>query len=101
MMLSEYPTTAGHTSVVNNLCLGLTKLGYRTAIGAFKFTKEPPQGTTKVVLNKLKLIIRGVDYLRTNTQIPKNVMERLGWSYVGSSLNSEYVKPYIKELITK
>jgi len=63
MMLSEYPTTAGHTSVVNNLCLGLTKLGYRTAIGAFKFTKEPPQGTTKVVLNKLKLMIRGVAYL--------------------------------------
>jgi len=63
MVVSEYPTTAGHTTVINNLCIELQKLGYRTGIGAFKFTKDPPHGTSKVVLNKMKLLFHGVEYL--------------------------------------
>ena len=42
-IVATYPATYGHTSVINNLCQGLTKLGHRTAIGAFTFKKDPPK----------------------------------------------------------
>lgn len=63
MVVAKYPATHGHTTVINNLCIGLGKLGYRTAIGAFSFDKEPPHNIETVKLNKLKLLRYGVEYL--------------------------------------
>ena len=63
MVVAKYPATYGHNTVINNLCLGLKKLGVRSAIGAFSFTRDPPQGIEKIVLDKGKLIRHGVDYL--------------------------------------
>ena len=63
MVVAKYPATHGHTSVINNLCLGLQKFGIKTAIGAFAFTDEPPSGVEKIILDKRKLLLRGTDYL--------------------------------------
>lgn len=63
MVVAKYPATYGHTTVINNLCIGLDKLGYRTAIGAFSFDKDPPQNVEKVILKKSKLLRHGVGYL--------------------------------------
>ena len=63
MIVSKYPATHGHTTVINNLCLGLSKLGYRTAIGAFSFSANPPNNIEMVKLNKFKLLTQGLDYL--------------------------------------
>jgi len=63
MVVAKYPATHGHTTVINNLCFGLHKLGYRTAIGAFSFDKEPPHNIERVTLSKSKLLRYGVSYL--------------------------------------
>jgi len=63
MVVAKYPATHGHTSVINNLCLGLKKFGVKTAIGAFTFTEEPPSGIEKIILDKTKLLQHGTDYL--------------------------------------
>lgn len=63
MVVANYPATHGHTTVINNLCVGLTDLGYRTAIGAFSFHSDPPQKIEKIKLSKSKLILHGVNYL--------------------------------------
>ena len=51
-IVATYPATYGHTSVINSLCQGLTKLGHRTAIGAFNFKKDPPKNHFKKVYQK-------------------------------------------------
>mgnify|MGYP000158453857 FL=1 len=63
MIVAKYPATHGHTSVINNLCLELKNLGYRTAIGSFDFKKDPPKGVEKIKLYKLKLLFSGISYL--------------------------------------
>ncbi|TAK22532.1 MAG: glycosyltransferase family 1 protein [Nitrosarchaeum sp.] len=63
MVVAKYPATYGHTTVINNLCVGLNKIGFRTAIGAFSFDEEPPQGIEKVILNKKELLSKGADSL--------------------------------------
>jgi len=63
MVVAKYPATYGHTTVINNLCVGLNKIGYRTAIGAFSFDEEPPHNIEKIKLNKWKLVTQGVKYL--------------------------------------
>lgn len=63
MVVANYPATHGHTTVINNLCIGLAKLGYRTAIGAFSFHSDPPQNIEKILLSKSKLMSQGLDYL--------------------------------------
>ena len=63
MVVGKYPATYGHTTVINNLCIGLNKIGYSTAIGAFSFEEDPPNNIPKVKLNKLKLLTSGVNYL--------------------------------------
>lgn len=63
MIVAKYPATHGHTSVINNLCLELKNLGYKTAIGSFQFEKDPPTGIEKVKLSKLKLLLHGISYL--------------------------------------
>lgn len=63
MVVAYYPATYGHTTVIDNLCAGLKKLGHRTAIGAFRFHKDPPFGIEKIKLSKIKLLTKGVSYL--------------------------------------
>ena len=63
MVVSKYPTTFGHTSVINYLCKELNELGYRAAIGAFSFDSDPPFNIEKIKLNKRKLLTTGISYL--------------------------------------
>lgn len=60
MIVAKYPATYGHTTVINNLCQGLKKLGHRTAVGAFVFESDPPEGIEKVELSKKQLFRSGV-----------------------------------------
>ena len=53
-IVAKYPATYGHTSVINNLCRGLTNLGHKTAIGAFHFESEQQENVEKVQLKKLE-----------------------------------------------
>ena len=63
MVVRKYPADHGHTTVINNLCLGLKKLGYKTAIGAFSFQSNPPHNIKQVNLSKIKLLTSGINYL--------------------------------------
>lgn len=63
MVVARYPATHGHNSVINNLCLCLKKVGIRATIGAFSFTSNPPNGIEKIILDKGKLLRKGVSYL--------------------------------------
>jgi len=63
MIVAKYPATYGHTSVIDNLCTGLNKIGFKAAIGAFSFEKNPPNNIEKIKLNKSKLLTSGVQYL--------------------------------------
>ena len=63
MVVAKYPATYGHTTVINNLCIGLNNLGYKTAIGAFSFESEPPANVEKVLLKKSELLKNGVNSL--------------------------------------
>ena len=63
MVVAKYPATYGHTTVINNLCVGLNKIGYSTAIGAFSFDGDPPNNIPKVKLSKFRLLTSGVNYL--------------------------------------
>ena len=48
MIVAKYPSTHGHTTVINNLCINLNKIGYKTAIGAFSLTSDPSNRIEKV-----------------------------------------------------
>ena len=63
MVVAKYPATRGHTTVINNLCKGLSEIGYETAIGAFSFDEDPPFNIKKIVLNKTKLLKNGIDQI--------------------------------------
>jgi len=63
MIVAKYPATYGHTTVINNLCQGLRKLGHRTAVGAFTFESDPPEGIEKIKLSKKKLLKSGVSQI--------------------------------------
>ncbi|RZD42050.1 MAG: glycosyl transferase family 1 [Thaumarchaeota archaeon] len=63
MVVRKYPADFGHTTVINNLCIGLKKLGYDTTIGAFSFESDPPNSIPKVQLNKFSLLFSGIDKL--------------------------------------
>ena len=63
MVVAKYPATRGHTTVINNLCKGLSEMGYETAIGAFSFDEDPPFKIKKIILNKTKLLKNGIEYL--------------------------------------
>ena len=63
MVVAQYPATSGHTTVIDNLCNGLNKIGYEAAIGAFSFKSNPPNNIKKVILSKKKLLTKGVSYL--------------------------------------
>jgi len=54
MITSEYRAFGGVETVMNNLCLGLGKLGYETAIGAFSFFDDPPKNVKKIKLHKYR-----------------------------------------------
>ena len=55
MVLLKYHIAGGHETVINNLCIGLHKLGHNVAIGAFSFERNPPDNVRKVDLNKFSL----------------------------------------------
>lgn len=63
MVVAKYPATHGHTTVINQLCKNLNQLGFRAAIGAFKFDEDPPFKIPKVKLSKSKLLLHGVNSL--------------------------------------
>ena len=63
MVVRKYPADFGHTTVINNLCIGLKKLGYDTAIGAFSFESDPPNSIPKIQLKKSNLLFSGIDKL--------------------------------------
>lgn len=50
MLMSVYQRVSGHTRVIDNLSIFLTKQGYNVTIGAFKFEKEPPKNIKKIIL---------------------------------------------------
>jgi len=54
MITSQYRTFGGVETVMNNLCLGLDKLGYETSIGAFSFSNNPPEKIKKLKLQKIR-----------------------------------------------
>jgi len=62
MIISKYHGVGGADVVMKNLCIGLSKLGYRTAIGAFSFTQNPPQDVDKVILNRFKSPTSNANY---------------------------------------
>ena len=64
MIVRKYPADYGHTTVINNLCIELNKMGYKTGIGAFEFTSNPPENTEQVKLNKFQLLLHGLDHLK-------------------------------------
>lgn len=54
MVISNYHGMGGHDIVINNLCSGLNKIGYNTAIGAFSFAQNPPDNIQKINLSRLR-----------------------------------------------
>ena len=63
MIVRKYPADFGHTTVINNLCVELQKMGYTTGIGAFDFSMPPPENIQQVKLNKFQLLLHGVKNL--------------------------------------
>ena len=63
MVVRKYPADFGHTTVINNLCTELQKMGYKAGIGAFEFTSSPPENVKQVQLSKLKSLFFGVNCL--------------------------------------
>lgn len=63
MVVKKYPADFGHTTVINNLCIELQKMGYTTGIGAFSFDQPPPKNVHTIHLKKLKSIFYGVNNL--------------------------------------
>lgn len=63
MIVKKYPADFGHTTVINNLCSELEKMGYTTGIGAFTFDSPPPPNIKQVKLKKLKSLFNGINNL--------------------------------------
>ena len=63
MIVRKYPADFGHTTVINNLCTELKKMGYKAGIGAFHFISSPPKNIEQVKLNKFQLLLHGVKIL--------------------------------------
>jgi len=54
LVTSCYRGFGGIETVMNYLCVGLNKLGYETAIGAFSFQQDPPSSIKKINLQRFK-----------------------------------------------
>jgi glycosyltransferase involved in cell wall biosynthesis len=63
MVVRKYPADFGHTTVINNLCIELQKIGYKAGIGAFEFTSSTPENVEQIKLNKFKLFFHGIKIL--------------------------------------
>lgn len=61
MIENTYHGVGGHDTVIDSLGIGLDKLGYNVALGAFSFEKNPPSNMRKVKLNKFSLTKKTVD----------------------------------------
>jgi L-malate glycosyltransferase len=58
IVVDEYPTSFGHTTVIKETSVRLQKIGYRVGIGAFGFKEEPPVNIEKIILDKKILFSR-------------------------------------------
>ena len=56
MFKSVYDGTSGHDKVIENISIGLNKLGYTVTIGSFLFLKDPPLNIPKIVLTRLGIL---------------------------------------------
>jgi len=54
MLFSKYDSVSGHGVVVNNLCMGLERLGFEMTLGSFSFVSEPPSEIKKLLYEKIK-----------------------------------------------
>ena len=61
MVVYAYPAGFGHSTVMINLCRYLKELGYDTTIGAFYFKKNPPKDIKFVKLNRVNLLLKGIN----------------------------------------
>jgi len=58
IVIDEYPTSFGHTTVIKETSIRLQKIGHRVGIGAFSFKEEPPLNIEKIILDKKILFSR-------------------------------------------
>lgn len=58
IVVDEYPTSFGHTTVIKETSVRLQKMGYKVGIGAFAFKEEPPENIKKIILNKKILFLK-------------------------------------------
>ena len=54
--VDKFPTSFGHSTVINELSLKLQENGFKVSIGAFTFAEEPPKNIEKILLNKTKML---------------------------------------------
>jgi len=64
MLMSKYHKFSGHVRVVENLSIGLDKLGFDVSIASPMWEKEPPKNIQKISLNRFKTI---------DSQIPSRI----------------------------
>jgi len=58
MLFRKYDSVSGHGVVVNNLCMGLERLGFEMTLGSFSFVSEPPPEIKKLQL-KVSMMLNG------------------------------------------
>ena len=59
IVIDEYPTSFGHTTVIKETSVRLQKIGYKVGIAAFSFKEEPPLNIEKIILDKKILFSHG------------------------------------------
>ncbi len=64
MLMSKYHKFSGHVRVVENLSIGLDKLGFDVSIASPIWEKDPPECIKKIYLNRFKTI---------DSQIPNEI----------------------------
>jgi len=64
MLMSKYHKFSGHVRVVENLSIGLDKLGFDVSVASPIWEKDPPEGIKKITLNRFKTI---------DSQIPNKI----------------------------
>ncbi|MGH9985133.1 MAG: glycosyltransferase family 4 protein [Nitrososphaeraceae archaeon] len=60
-VVSRYRSSGGHENVMDNLALGLHRLGHEVAIGAYCFERPPPDGIPALKLNRSGKIPKFLD----------------------------------------
>ena len=95
MFKSVYGGTSGHDKVIENISIGLNKLGYTVTIGSFLFLKDPPLNIPKIVLTRLG-VLRNKELEKFENYLPSN-LEKI------HSLSKKYnlkLSIFMKHLLT-